>query len=94
MAKLLSVVGLLVICAGVDLLWQSRREIRFWLAAYLAFFRARLRQQTPPSIFPSKEAAEKRQGAMRVLLGMGFAFFLGPILIALGLLSLLLHRNL
>ena len=94
MAKLLGVVGLLVICAGVDLLWQSRREVRFWLAAYLEFFRARLRQQTPPNIFPSKEASEKRQGAMRVLLGMGFAFFLGPILIALGLLSLMLHRNL
>jgi hypothetical protein len=93
MPKLLGIVGVLVICAGLDLLWQSRREIRFWIAAYFSVFRAMLRQQEAPRVFPSKEAVEKRRGAVRVLLGMGFAFFLGPMLLALGL-TLMLFPNL
>ena len=94
MPKLLWIIGILVICAGLDLLWQSRHEIEFWVAAYLAVFRAMLRQQDSPlRDFPSKEAAAKRHGAVRFLLGVGFAFFLGPILIALGL-TLMLHPHL
>jgi hypothetical protein len=93
MPKLLGIVGALVICAGVDLLWQSRREIRFWTAAYVKVFRAMLRQEEPQRVFPTKEALEKRHGAIRFLLGMGFAFFLGPMLIALGL-TLLFYTNL
>jgi hypothetical protein len=85
MPKLLGIVGALVICAGIDLLWQSRHEIRFWVAAYFSVFRAMLRQQEAPKVFPSKDAPEKRHGAVRVLLGMGFAFFLGPMLLALSL---------
>ena len=42
MPKLLGIIGLLVICAGIDLLWHSRQEIKFWIIAYLAFFRALL----------------------------------------------------
>ncbi|HYL46580.1 MAG TPA: hypothetical protein VEU52_06115 [Candidatus Limnocylindrales bacterium] len=85
MPKLLGIVGLLVICAGLDLLWQSRHEIKFWIAAYLKVFRALLRhQQEPFRSLPIAATAEKRHGALRVLLGMGFAFFLGPILIVLG----------
>ena len=85
MPKLLGIIGLLVICAGIDLLWQSRREIRFWMAAYLGFFRALLRDRHPelPN-FAAKEVARNRQGAVRFLLGVSFAFLLGPILIAVG----------
>jgi hypothetical protein len=85
MPKLLGVIGLLIICAGVDLLWQSRREIGFWVAAYIRVFRAKLNQQDSPQVFPPKEAREKRHGAVRVLVGMGCLFFLGPILLALGI---------
>ena len=85
MPKLLGIIGLLVICAGIDLLWQSRREIRFWMAAYIGFFRALLRDHHPelPN-FAAKEVARNRQGAVRFLLGVSFAFLLGPILIAVG----------
>jgi hypothetical protein len=92
MPKLLGIIGGLVICAGLDLLWQSRREIHFWITAYIRFFRALLRQQAPPQVFPSKESVEKRQGAVRVLLGMGFAFFLGPILVVVGITLMLLPQ--
>lgn len=105
MPRLLGIVGALVICAGFDLLWQCRHEIRFWIAAYLKVFRAMLRQEEPLRRFPSpmdlgahvllqtKEAAEKRHGAVRFLLGMGFAFILGPMLIALGI-TLMFYTNL
>lgn len=94
MPKLLGIIGILVVCAGIDLLWQSRHEIKFWLAAYLVVFRALLRQQeSPMRVFPAKEAADKRHGAVRFLLGVGFAFLLGPILIALGI-TLMLHPHL
>ena len=86
MAKLFGIIGLLVICAGIDLLWQSRHEIRFWVLAYFTFFRALLhnRESSPP-LFPSKAAAQKRQGAVRFLLGVSFVFLLGPLLIAIGI---------
>jgi hypothetical protein len=93
MPRLLGIVGALVICAGVDLLWQSRHEIRFWIAAYMKVFRAIFRHEEPLRAFPAKEEAEKRHGAIRFLLGMGFAFVLGPMLIALGL-ALMLYTNL
>jgi hypothetical protein len=86
MPKLLGIVGILVVCAGLDLLWQSRREIRFWLAAFLNVFRSALRQQgTPLRSLPSAIVAEKRHGAVRVLLGVSFAFLLGPLLIVASL---------
>jgi len=92
--KLLGIVGLLVICAGLDLLWQSRHEIKFWIAAYLKVFRALLRHQHEPfRSLPVAATAEKRHGALRVLLGMGFAFFLGPILIVLSV-TLMLYPKL
>jgi hypothetical protein len=84
--KLLGSIGLLVICAGIDLLWQSRHEIKFWMVAYIAFFRALLHNRdSAPHVFPSKEAAHKRQGAVRFLLGVSFVFLLGPLLIAIGI---------
>ena len=86
MPKLFGIIGLLVICAGLDLLWQSRYEFKFWMLAYLACFRALLhnRESTPP-VFPSKEAAQKRQGAVRFLPGVSFVFLPGPLRIAIGI---------
>ena len=91
MPKLLGIAGILVISAGCDLLWQSRLEIKFWIVAYVHVFRAMLRHQgTPLKSLTDGVPAEKRQGALRVFLGMGFAFFLGPILVALGVTLMLL----
>ncbi|HXW55317.1 MAG TPA: hypothetical protein VEJ67_06190 [Candidatus Cybelea sp.] len=92
MPKLLGIVGALVTCAGLDLLWQGRHEIRFWVLAYLGVFRAMLRQEQPLRSFPREGRRTRRHGAVRFLLGMGFAFLLGPMLIALSL-TLMLHGN-
>ncbi|MGB0035258.1 MAG: hypothetical protein WBP79_07285 [Candidatus Acidiferrales bacterium] len=92
MPKLLGIIGVLVVFAGLDLLWQSRHEIKFWIAAYLKVFLALLRQhESPMRALPAAVPAEKRRGAVRVLLGMSFAFLLGPILIVLSLTLLLYH---
>jgi hypothetical protein len=94
--KLLAIIGALVICAGVDLLWQSRNEIKFWLAAYINVFRSILRRpENAARVLPLPAAlpAAKRKHAVRFLLGVGFAFLLGPILIAISV-TLLLYKNL
>ena len=94
MPKLLAIIGALVICAGVDLLWQSRNEIKFWLAAYINVFRSILRRQENIShVLPAAVPAAKRKHAVRFLLGVGFAFLLGPMLIAISV-TLLLYKNL
>ena len=93
MPRLLGIIGALVICAGLDLLWQSRHEMRFWIAAYLKVFRALLRHEQPLRAFAAKEVSETRHSAIRFLLGMGFALVLGPILIALSL-TLMFYTNL
>ena len=93
MPKLIAVIGFLVMCAGLDLLWQSRSDIRYWLGALANVLRAMLRRQTPPQVFPPKEAFARRRRAVQVLLGMGFAFVLGPILLAVSL-TLMLYANL
>jgi len=94
MPKLLGIIGALVICAGVDLLWQSRNEIKFWIAAYINVFRSILRRQEKTlRVLPAAVPAAKRKHAVRFLLGVGFAFLLGPMLIAISV-TLLLYTNL
>ena len=85
MPKLLGIIGVLVICAGLDLLWQTRNEIQFWVTAYVRMFRAILQNRdSAQRLFPSAEASGHHRGAMRFLLGMAFAFVLGPALIVIG----------
>lgn len=94
MAKLVGIVGVLIICAGLDLLWQSRQEIKFWILTYISVFRAMLRQENSPlQLIPARAMAEKRRHAVRFFLGMSFAFLLGPMLIALSL-TLIFYRDL
>lgn len=94
MAKLLGIIGVLVVCAGLDLLWQSRKEIKFWILAYISVFRAILRQEhSPLQRMPANAIAEKRRHAVRFFLGMSFAFLLGPMLIALSLTLLFFYRG-
>ncbi|MGH9736260.1 MAG: hypothetical protein ACRD8A_16935 [Candidatus Acidiferrales bacterium] len=81
MPKLLVVIGILIVCAGLDLLWQLRREFRFW---DLNIFRAMLGFGIPERALPTEEVARRRQNALQLLLGMALALVLGPALIAIG----------
>jgi len=79
--KLVSIVGFIVMCAGIDLLWQSRMDIRYWFAAYRSILRELWRMRDVSRLVA---AARKRQGAVGVLLGMSFVFLVGPMLILTG----------
>ena len=88
MPKLLGFVGALVICAGLDLLWQARRELRFWLSIYLSDAAAR-------GVAPiSRHAGAGARTLDRdsVPARNGVPFVLGPFLIAVGMtLMLYIH---
>jgi hypothetical protein len=90
-AKLVSVVGFIVMCAGIDLLWQSRMDIRYWFAAYHSVLRELLRRRDVSRLV---SAASKRRGAVGVLLGMTFVFLIGPAMILTGVALMLLYPKL
>ncbi|MGA2718220.1 MAG: hypothetical protein ABSF78_04570 [Candidatus Acidiferrales bacterium] len=92
MPKLIAVVGALVICAGIDLLWQSYAQIQYWFEAYLAFFKAIWRRQLTSRFLVSAKNFAKNQAAVQVLLGLGFVFVLGPLLLFVSLTLILQTR--
>jgi hypothetical protein len=86
----LALVGILVVFAGLHLLWQSRREIFFWFETWLKIFRASLRDSQRASVRPPERPrltrfASGREHVLRLLLGLSLVLFVGPILIFLGL---------
>ena len=92
MAKLLGMIGLIVMCAGLHLLWRSRRDVIFWTSTFIGIFRALLRQQNPESaLFPGKAVAQRH--AARVFVGASLALVLGPLLLALGVSLMVLYPN-
>ena len=85
MARLLGLVGILVFLAGLDLLWQSRREVAFWFTSDMRMFRSKLRglrsrvQPLEPDVEPVKHRRR-----LPMVLGMGLALA-GPVMIAVSL---------
>jgi hypothetical protein len=92
MPKLMAVVGGLIICAGIDLLWQSRNQIRFWLEAYAKFFLGIWRRPSALRGIASVEALLNRRASVEVLLGLGLALVVGPVMLAVSLTLLLYPR--
>lgn len=95
MAHLLGVIGFLLFCAGLDLLWQSRNDALFWLSSYLKIFRSTLRGapdtgrevwMTPDAIAHLPKRKTRRTFAM--VLGVSLAF-VGPLLVIASLVILL-----
>jgi len=89
MAHLLGLIGILVFLAGLDLLWQSRREVAFWFTSDMKMFRSKLR--APGSrVRPLEPKVEpiKHQRRLPMVLGIGLALA-GPVMIAVSLTLLL-----
>lgn len=91
MPKLVSIIGFIIMCAGIDLLWQSRMDIRYWFAAFRSVIRELWRRRDVSRLI---SAARKREGAGGVLLGMSLVFFIGPVLILTGVALMFLFPNL
>lgn len=85
MPKLIATVGGLIICAGIDLLWQSRQQMHYWLETFAKFLSALGPGQLPARILASSADFLRRQAAVQILLGLGFTFVLGPLLLAVSL---------
>jgi hypothetical protein len=84
--ELIGLIGTIVAFAGIHLLWQSRKELVYWIETYLKLFRASLQQPGTP--LPRAAVAmnrHQREHTLRLLLGCGLLFLLGPALIVLGL---------
>jgi hypothetical protein len=83
-------VGFLVFCAGMHLLWLSRRDILGWIEEFIRLFRISVRQVVDPasatagSLDLVTRKPQKKHTA-RIALGVLLAFFLAPMLITLGL---------
>ncbi len=76
-------IGLLVVLCGVNLFWLARHDLSWWARRWLALFRhARCRPGERPASAPG---APTRFHALRILLAVSLLFFLGPLLIFLGL---------
>lgn len=85
MSELLGLIGTLVVFAGLHLLWQARREIFFWLETYFRIFRASL-MQPGQRVRPAEVTVQSSdRHTLRMLLGIGLVFIVGPALIVLGL---------
>jgi hypothetical protein len=90
MPKLIATVGGLVICAGLDLLWQSRLQVRYWVETYAKLLSRLWRRQSRLRLMRSAADFLPRQASLQVLLGLGFAFLLGPLLLVVSL-ALIFH---
>jgi hypothetical protein len=79
-------VGILAMVAGLRLLWQARHEILFWLEAFVRILREQLAGTgTPARPRRLTPAAAAERHTLRIVIGMFLVLFVGPFLIALGI---------
>ena len=78
-------VGILAMVVGLRLLWQARHEILFWLEAFVRILREQLAGTGTPSRPRPIPATTAERHTLRIVIGMFLVLFLGPFLIALGI---------
>lgn len=90
----MSVIGVLVMCAGLDLLWQSRRDMRYWIATFVEVLRGLAGPQESHPLLSPKLPGERRHQILRVFLGVSLVLILGPIFLVLGVTLMYFYPNL
>ncbi len=86
MASLLGTSGIVLILAGLCLLWRARRGFFFWIETYLRIFRNLLRQPGSRPSLPQREKSRLPElKTLEIVVGVLLAFLFGPALLALGL---------
>ncbi len=86
LSDVVGLIGILAIVAGLRLLWQSRHEIRLWLEAFVGVLRDQLAGSgTPERPLRPVPAVARQRHTLRIAIAMFLILFVGPVLIALGI---------
>jgi hypothetical protein len=90
---LLGIIGTLVFFAGLDLLWQCRRDLALWVSSYMRMFRRLMREpESPAPAFSQANDAPKPRRTLAMFLGVSLTL-VGPVLIGVSL-ALMLYPKL
>ena len=93
MPHLLGIIGTLVFFAGLDLLWQCRRDLALWISSYVRMFRRLMREpESPVQPFAEIGDAPKPRRTLAMFLGVSLTL-MGPVLIGVSL-ALMLYPKL
>lgn len=93
MPHLLGIIGTLVFFAGLDLLWQCRRDLALWVSSYMRMFRRLMREpESPATPFSQSSDAPKPRRTLAMFLGVSLTL-VGPLLIGVSL-ALMLYPKL
>lgn len=84
MNDVVGLIGVMVLLAGLHLLWQSRKEMLYWVEMYLGTFRSALRKRTVEG--PARERVEgkrtqRERYTLRLVGGFGLVFLSQILLI-------------
>lgn len=84
----LGLIGFLIFLAGLQLLWQAREEILFWLREFLRIFQVSLRRTPLVGSTPidrgAPHSALQKHRTLRIVGGVGL-MLLGQLLLILDL---------
>jgi len=90
---LLGIIGTLVFFAGLDLLWQCRRDLALWVSSYMRMFRRLMREpESPAAPFSQSSDGLKPRRTLAMFLGVSLTL-VGPLLIGVSL-ALMLYPKL
>ena len=87
-------IGILMVFAGLHLLWRARREMVYWLDRFLAIFLRAFRQAASPNASAAVRDAppdadflskERQRGGLLLILGGAGLVLLGQLLFILDL---------
>ena len=79
-------IGILVSCAGILLVWQARREVLFWLQEYTRLLRIKIRENSELHRAPVSSVARVPRGNKTLRLVSGFGLMiLGQLIILFNL---------
>lgn len=84
---LVGLIGILLFFAGINLIWQAREDLFYWVEDYVRFLRVMMRRMSDPQLSPELfvNPRRRKKNTMRLAIGFLLAFFLAPMLTFLGL---------
>ncbi len=90
----MGLIGILFFLAGAHLLWQARREVRYWLEEFVRILRGEFIRREAGGVSPLRLAqgdsvaaaspSQRGRGTLRLLGGFGL-MFLGQVLLLIDL---------